>query len=660
MTVTGNAKVGYKFSPEEAQSGRFESGMSALAPVEAASAQPGRYPLARRLAWQTTVPVTLPHQEAAPSNPQPSIWQLPDPLIDLPGSSDVLPRFRPVLARTDAATGNTREQAVNNFGFGTLISFSLRRTAAAPGATASSRFYELIGATQSDTLLLERLLDRLGSNDSSFQQMVLLYPPASTGSNATGWQSDDQSVSNGQAVSLMGIGQVNLSTETHPPSGLLLDAQLALLATAPLPNVINTPTEFLRLLWEASITRSGGFYLSYTTGIGGGGQLQGLPDRIFSNGDVAQVAVLSLYKVDAPHSASGMILAGQSVAEYMNVVATNEPLDLSDAAFIAEAVEVAAETRLTTAADTLASLAAAYYTDISVLVAMNSTAALNGSVTVAGGRYEVPPGSISPGGDLNAIAAYFNTTAQAIQNANPHRTSWPNPLPDYTGLILPPIIVNIGACPGGNTCASLSAYYNAPIPAIAAANASVPGFFAAGQSLHALSGPITLSPLVQAGVAGFTATRTAPAPLPAPKDPNFNQWGSLYLQHMYNLLGYRVADNPDFRRSAWGLPASPVLPQGAPVDDKIQAPTLAASGDEWIYTRTLPYPSLVQNPPQARAAGLPLPSESPYLGVGGLLQFDLAWQDIFGNRILSELTRPQSHADLPASPPLRSRATPIV
>ena len=634
----------YQSLKAAAQSGRFESGMSALAPVEAASTQPGRYPLANRLAWQTTVPVLLPQEAAAPTNPQPSIWQLPDPLINLPGSSDVLPRFRPVLARTDAATGNTREQAANNFGFGTLISFSLRRTAAASGAAASSRFYELIGASQSDTLLLERLLDRLGSDDSSFQQMVLLYPPASTGSDASGWQSDDQS------ASLMGIAQVNLSTETHPPSGLQLSTRAELLAAAPLPNVINAPTEFLRLLWEASITRSGGFYLSYTTGIGGG-QLAGLPDRIFSNGDVAQVAVLSLFKIDAPQSAGEAVPASQGVAEYMNAVATNEPLDLSDAAFIAEAVEVAVETRLTTTTDTLASLAAAYYTEISVLVQMNSTAPLSGSVTVAGGRYEVPPGNIAPGGDLNAIAAYFNTTAQAIQNANPHRTSWPNPLPAYTGLILPPIAVNIGVGPGGNTCASLSAYYNAPIPAIAAANAGVPGFFAAGQSLHALAGPITLSPLLQAGVAGFTATRTAPAPLPAPKDPNFNQWGSLYLQHMYNLLGYRVAENPDFRLSAWGLPASPVLPQAAPADDRIQAPAAAAPGDEWIYTRTLPYPSLIQNPPQALAADLPLPSESPYLGVGGLLQFDLAWQDIFGNRILSELTRPQSPADLPASPP---------
>ena len=92
---------------------------------------------------------------------------------------------------------------------------------------------------------------------------------------------------------------------------------------------------------------------------------------------------------------------------------------------------------------------------------------------------------------------------------------------------------------------------------------------------------------------------------------------------MYNLLGYRVAENPDFRLSAWGLPASPVLPQAAPADDRIQAPAAAAPGDEWIYTRTLPYPSLIQDPPQALAADLPLPSESPYLGVGGLLQFDL-------------------------------------
>jgi LysM repeat protein len=651
----GSATVSYQLNRQDdldrytslkkaAQSALFQSGMSPLAPIDTASTQPGRYPLAHRAAWQSTVGIRLPQQASLPANPQPSLWTLPDVLINLPASAAAQPRFRPVLARTDAATGNTREQSVNNFGFGTLISFSLRRTPAAPGATAAGRFYEIVAASQSDINLLERLLDSLRDNDSTFQQLLLLYPPSTTGSDSSGWQSDDQS------VSLMGIGQINLSTETHPPS-LLEDSASghALSSSGPLPNVINKPTEFLRLLWEASITRSGGFFLSYTTGIGGN-QLDGLPDRIFASGDVAQVAVLALFNIGtSPAGAS--VVPNQAVANYMNVLATNEALDLSDAALIAEAVEVTSQTRAVTAQDTLASLGAAYYTDLSVLLSMNPTAKLAGTVTVNGGRYEVAPGGVAPGGDLNAIAAYFNTTVANIQKANPNRKDWSSPLSAYTGIVLPAIPVQIGVNPGGNTPSSLAAYYHAPLAAIAAANAHVPGFFAAGQQLNVLIGPLTLSPLVQAGVAGFTASRTAPDPLPAPSDKNFGDWGRLYLDHMYSLLGYRVSENADFRQSNWGLPAGPAAPKGDTATDKVQAPKSAAAGDAWIYTRTVPYPALVKNIPPARAAGLPAPADSLYLGVGGLLQFDLAWQDVFGNRILSELTHPQSASNWPSSPP---------
>jgi LysM repeat protein len=619
----------YKSVRDFALANRLRTGVSAILGLGTAETQPARFPLAQQSFWQAPVAVTLPRQTVTPPTPRPCLWQLPDSLVNLPASQGLLPLFKPVLARTDAATGSTVEQGVANYGFGTLITFSLRRTQPVAGSTASGRFYELVGATEKGTLLLERLLDQLRSDDSGFQQMTLLYRPASTGSRVEGWQSDDQ------AVSLMGIGQVNLSTETRPPASLAGVVR----ETLPVSNVINTPTEFLRLLWEASITRQGGFYLSYTTGIGTN-RLQGLPERLFGSGDVAEVSVLALFNVDSA--------VGQSVADYMNVVATNEQFDLSDAALIAEAVTVQVTTRPFSADDTLAGFAAEYYTDPSLIASMNQEAALAGVITVAGGRYEVPAPDVAPGGDLDQIAVYFNTTVQAIQAANKNRTDWPNPLPQYTGLILPPIDVSIGIDVGGSTFASLAEYYHAPIAGLAAANGTVQGLFANGKALQVLAGPLTLAPLVQPGVTGFHCSRNAPPPLPSPGDPN---WGNLYLLNLFNLLGYRVAGNPDFRVSAWGLPAGPASPASHPPADKIQAPQAAAAGDDWIYTRTLPYPKLYKNPPQAEPAGLPTPSDSPYLGVGGLIQFELAWQDLFGNRILSELSQPQDSTDAPLNLP---------
>ena len=219
--------------------------------------------------------------------------------------------------------------------------------------------------------------------------------------------------------------------------------------------------------------------MSYTTGIGSN-QLAGLPERIFGSEDAAEVAVLALFKVGSA--------LGQSVTDYMNVVATNEQFDLTNAALIVEAVTLETKTRAFMADDTLAGFAAEYYTDLSLIASMNQDLVLAGVVTVPGGRYEVPAAGVLPGGDLNKIASYFNTTAQAIKDANKNRTNWPNPLPQYTGLILPTINVRIGTDSGGSTFRSLSDYYHAPIAGIAAANNTVQGLFANNRTLQVLAG----------------------------------------------------------------------------------------------------------------------------------------------------------------------------
>ena len=611
---------------------RLNTGLSPIEALAAAKTQASRFPLSQEIPWQTPVPVVLPHQIVIPPTPMPRLWPLPDSLINLPHASAPRPRMEPVLARTDEATGSTVDEKVSNYGFGTLITFSIRKSAPVAGSPSTERLYELIGATERDILLLERLLNQLGGNDNPFWRMSLLYRPASTSSQTSGWQSDDQT------ATLMGISQVNLSTETRPPQSL---TKMALGAAGVLSNVINTPTEFLRLLWEASITRQGGFYLSYTTAIGST-DLKGLPDYIFDDRGTAQVSVLSLFKSDAG--------SAQLITNYMNVAATSEQFDLSNAALVAVGLPMVMDTAELTANDTLAGVAAMYYTDPALVAERNSDKALAGgiTVTIVGGYYEVPPQGIAPGGKLSDIAAYFNTTVEDIKKANPKRTDWPDPLPLYTGLILPHIAVKIGTTSGGNSFGSLSNYYHAPIPQIAAANKDLPGIFPAKTVLTVPAGPVSLAPAIQAGVAGFTSSRTAPAKPPSAPS---GDWARLYLLQLFNLLGYRVASNPDFKGSVWGLPGGPVDPNGETTGDKVQAPEAAAEGDVWIYTRTAPYPKLITNPPVASSNGLPDPKDSPYLGVGGLLQFELAWQDIFGDRILSDLSEPQTSSDKPLNQP---------
>ncbi len=605
----------------------LSTGMSSLAQLDTAQAKPSSLPLSQQIFWQTPATITLPHQTITPASQQTCLWTFPDSLVNLPHSTGPLPRLKPVVARADAATGSTIDTDVENYGFGNLVNFTIRRTPPVAGSPSTEQLYEIIGASERDIVLLERLLDQLAGSNAPFAAMTLLYPPATTGSNASGWQSDSP------AASLMGISQVNLSTETRPPSANLTADAIGGSPTT--PNVINTPNEFLRLLWEASITRSGGFYLTSVTGIGSD-KLSGLPDHIFDDSNTAAVAVLSLFNADA-----GL---GQSITNYTNVLATNQPFDLSDAALVLLGVPVPVTTAKLTADDTLAALAEAYYTDPSLIASANPAAVLTGTVTVAGGMYEVGAAGVAPGGKLAEIATYFATTEANIKLANPNRTDWPAVLPQYTGLMLPSIDVRIGTDPGGNTFPSLASYYHAPIAEIAAANRRQAGLFAVGTTLSVMAGPLTVAPLIQAGVAGFSTTRIAPA---IPVSPTDAGWGQAYLLQIFNLLGYRVAVNPDFRESLWGLPGGPADPNGDVPSDKISAIEAPASGDRWDYTRTAPYPKLYTQIPPVKNATLPAPGDSPYLGVGHLLQFEAIWQDLFGNLILSELSQPQNAAQQP-------------
>lgn len=603
----------------------LKTGMSAILALDTAASQASSFPLSQQIIWQTPAIITLPHQTVTPANPQPCLWPFPDSLVNLPHASGPLPKLKPVLARTEASTGNTVKEDVANYGFGNLVEFTIRKTAPVAGSPATEQMYEIVGASEHDIVLLERLLDQLAGSSAPFASMTLLYHPATTGSQPAGWQSDSA------ANSLMGISQVNLSTETRPPS-----TGRAMLGSGPdTPNLINTPNEFLRLLWEASITRSGGFYLTSVTGIGSG-NLSGLPDRIFDDSNTAAVAVLSTFRADQGE--------GQAITNYTNVLATNQALDLSDAALIALGVSVEVTTAALTAADTLQALADLYYTDASLIAESNPGAVLTGTVTLTGGMYEVAAAGVAPGGKLADIAAYFATTVEQIKAANPNRTDWPDPLPQYSGLSLPTVNVRIGTDPGGNTFATLANHYHTDIANLAAANLLKAGLITAGSTLKVQMGPSTVAPLIQAGVAGFQTWRTAPD---VPNSPSDSKWGEAYLLQIFNLLGYRVAGNPNFRESLWGLPGGPADPSGDAAPDKITAIEAPAAGDRWDFTRTAPYPKLYEHIPSTKSSSLPAPGDSPYLGVGQLLQFELTWQDLFGNLILSDLSQPQNASQTP-------------
>src|SRR6202035_3407000 len=103
--------------------------------------------------------------------------------------------------------------------------------------------------------------------DSLGEQIVsglfLLYPNAGAGKAGLTSRAD--------AEFLGFISQTNLSTETNPPvAELIAESDTG----GPPRGIAGSPSEFIKLLWELSTVRSGGYYLYYQLP----GDGTGLPD----------------------------------------------------------------------------------------------------------------------------------------------------------------------------------------------------------------------------------------------------------------------------------------------------------------------------------------------------------------------------------------------
>jgi phage tail protein X len=579
--------------------------------------QPTTWPATSVLEWQTSGSVKLPYGTPPVGVQQPRLWTLPPNLYNLEDARRAAPpRVLPVLGTYDEASGKMVETPLTYYGWATNIGFSIKQVPPTTDSQTGAYTYELVGSGEADILLLERLLAALNGQSGKIASLTLLYAPDATTGAPKGMQSDDS------ASVTQGILQANLSTETYPPGGSAIKAAFA--------GGLNSAYDFVKLLWECSITRSGGYYLYYFNEAAGGG----FPSRIFND---KNEAVLSLLILSA---AADNLLPG-----YVNCLATGDPFEMTNAAVFAQSAPVAT-TYPPTSADSLDSIAYRYYMDPVALAEANPAAVLanNAKLQLARGLYEVGPSQ--PGGDPAAIAAYFGTTLALLQSANPQIANWGSALPLYTALFLPELTITIGTSAGGSTLASLATYYGTEIADIVADNLTKPGLLAA-QALQIPGGPLSRSATVPAGCVGIAATRTAPVPPGSPSSPDFAR---LYIQEQFTLLGYSLVTNAWFGSSNVGLPighSDP--PPPARAADRTRTPAATVT-TPWQFERTVPVSRFALNTPR-QALGLPAPDASPYRGVGGLAQLDLGWIDPFGNRIVGQLGDSSLAAPAPLNQP---------
>lgn len=614
-----------------ARANRLDVSLSELGAEQMYESELVTYPFTSSLVWQSADAVVLPTypppagQQCALAGgiQSPRAWKLPDAMINLsdPVTRAVNPRFSVAVARYDEATGATVNTPICSYSWASNIAFTIKRIPPVEGSPSSKMTYEIVGAGGNDIILLERLLDQVKGDEQFFDRLALGYQPDQLGGAAEGMQTDPA------AGLTFGIAQVNLSTETRPPSGL--SAALVVQDETPGLGLLNaSKSEFIRLLWEASITRSGGFYLYYYNAAAKGG----LPDRIFNDRNEATLTLLVLY-------AQPMVEADQNqLTDFMNAVVTVESIDMSRAVVFAQAAPPSdpMPTIQVTAAGSLASVAYAYYSDVGDLAQANSQLQLatQKQIVVSEGVFQSPPGGVS----LSAIAGNFGTTVAEIQKANPlWKGQLPDPLPFPAAIWLPALTLMTGASPHTATLADVAAYYGENITSLAAHNRDVAGLFAPSQNMKITGGPRVRSATVPPGVQAVAARRAVPNAVP--DDPNDPNYALYFLLNAYSLLNYSVAENVYFTGSKMGLPAGPTtVPQDGNSRDKVRAPRALAPGDPWDYSQTLPYPKFAK---AQAVSSLPDPGQSPYVGIGSLLQVAFDWQDYYGNTLVTTLSAPQ-------------------
>jgi len=591
------------------------------------------YTFNSEIQWNAASAFPMPYGGMPPGVPDMRLWLMPDTLLALPDLSTrkVNPRVAMKVGEYNEAAGALVNHDLNCYGYASLIEFTVKKVPVKDASPSTKTTYEVMGADGSSANVLERIVSEIGSNNNAIRTLILAYPSDPNGTTSNGIQTDSA-----DALTL-GLAQVNLSTETRPDSGFAFDSLLAAGGGDGM-TLLNEKTDFIRLLWEAGITRAGGYFLYYFNMDNKGG----LPDRVFNDKNEAVLSLIVIYSQPTDTQIKNTITG------YTNVLVTGESIDKNSTLF-AEADPSKDVTVPSLASQTLAGLAYDYFGNVSQVASdnagLNLRAGLN--IVVSEGTYEVGPNA--PGGGLQNIADYFGTSVQAIRDANPMRTSWPDPLDLYTVLYLPTLTIEVGKNKGGDTLGGLADYYGMNLTALANHNKNVAGIFADGKSVKISGGPVITTSTVPPGNVTIEATR--PKPPEIPETLAGDDYGKIFLLNMYSLLSYQVSDNLYFRSSKPGLPAGPTAePENGKNVSKIRVPKAIAEGGDWLFRMAAPYNGFSKQTPNGMAE-CPDPKDSPYRGLGDLLQIDFAWQDIFGNRLITNLSNPVAGDNAPLNKP---------
>ena len=264
-------------------------------PMQLYDLVPPSYAIEHAIPWQSATPVSLPGP-TGPTGPvsgvaaTPSLWIFPQSLLSRLGASGptgptaATEPYELLSTPVGAGPGATA-RPLERYSWATAIPLTVSRAVDDSGALVPGT-YQIIAVGESSRELLLEAWTATTAAPAPGDRLYLLHSVGVAGPNDQGLVSD---VLLANDTFLL---RTNLSTVTHSGRRLAGAAPISSDFFAR----ISAIGPFLKQVWEATITASGGFHMTYANSAG-----RGLPDELFaSDGTTQLVAVLLLDRQSRP------------------------------------------------------------------------------------------------------------------------------------------------------------------------------------------------------------------------------------------------------------------------------------------------------------------------------------------------------------------------
>ncbi|HYN84641.1 MAG TPA: LysM peptidoglycan-binding domain-containing protein [Pyrinomonadaceae bacterium] len=566
----------------------LDPGISTLTRLALFQMLPPRVALQNHIAWQAAVaPAGCLSTSTTTGNP--SVWLFPDSLLQQLDSvatqqqsaSTLL--YEVVVAKHHAADQPVVAAQADCYAWATIIDFTVSPPVAESDAPSLANLYVVGGADDAGAATLQQVYNYLAdAANNATAALYLLYSPNPTSANPSGLVSDELNPAS------TFILKTNLSTLTHSSGALFAafeaqrdeatrgDAPAVPDPTSVYAAAVSDAADFVALLWEASVTRSGGFYLSYVNQNGGAA----LPASVFGD---AGTATLSLLVVIDSQAAT----RDAAILPFNNCAVVGDNIDTTTSS-----VFVQPATYTVQPGDNLQGVLNGFNSDWGTQFTLQQFAGWNAAVPLL---LEVGATLATPGGGSYTID-YGDTLAS---------------------------IVSAGVFPDLNTLLSTGNNSTSPV-------------LAPGAAVQFADGVLQPSTVVPPGTVGFEMTRANPDPDNLPLD---QLQPAQIVSSLFNLVGFSVAAAGGFTPSGEGLPTTPADSTQAQ-SDGLTPRDLGDSNDPfWYYQQMLSVYPFGPRAGASTSAALPPSASDPYNGVGyaagtkdlNEVTINLNLQDTYGN-----------------------------